>query len=358
MVKGTRKIVPRAVGLVLGISVCSQAHAQSTPSEFAEMSLTELFEQSIDDADGSSEEESPWSFAFQYKMVEFEHYLDGSDRVSRRDVLWSGPPEERTNKNFPVVPTEITQKAHVLSVGYEFAEGLRGHLTVPHIEQSTDHVSIVPGYDTFEIETSGIGDVVLSGSYRLSDTDSSQWWLSLGVSLPTGSIDEEGDTPRAPGDQQLPYTMQLGSGTYDFPLEISYQNKGRHDINVSLSANIRSGENDRDYRLGNKYSLAFRYRFHLSPVLKPYASIDFQYSESIHGADESLLVPGPFPYPASITNPDLYGGEKIGGRIGLSWQISGKYRLSGELGKPLYQHLNGPQPEEDWRSSLQISRVF
>jgi hypothetical protein len=36
--------------------------------------------------------------------------------------------------------------------------------------------------------------------------------------LPTGSIDEVGDTPRNGSGtlERLPYTMQLGSGTYDF----------------------------------------------------------------------------------------------------------------------------------------------
>ena len=45
----------------------------------------------------------------------------------------------------------------------------------------------------------------------------SVWKVGAGVSLPTGSIDEEGDTPRAPGDQQLPYTMQLGFRNLGLP---------------------------------------------------------------------------------------------------------------------------------------------
>ena len=66
--------------------------------------------------------------------------------------------------------------------------------------------------------------------------------------MPTGSIDEEGDTPRAPGSQQLPYTMQLGSGTWDFPLFLSFRKyEARWDWGMDASYTLRTCSNDRDY---------------------------------------------------------------------------------------------------------------
>jgi hypothetical protein len=357
----TSRIAPlRWTFTVVGMMCSSYGLSQSTPSEFAEMSLAELLEQSIDDPYSSRQDKSPWSFSFQRSSAEFEDFLDGDNRVSEDEVLWSGPNsgEPRTDKNFPVVPGKITQTAYILSVGYAFDDRWRGHITVPYIEQNTDHISIVPNYATFEIDSSGVGDAVVSASYKLSDTERANWWLTVGLSIPTGSIDEEGDTPRAPGDQQLPYTMQLGSGTYDFPIQISYHNKGEHDVTIALAALIRSGTNDNDYRLGNSYSLTGRYNFHFSEILQPYIGLDIDYSDSIHGADESLKTAPPFPYPAPITDPDLFGGTKIGARAGISWQVSDNYRLAVEVGKPIYQNLNGPQTREDWRSSVKISRPF
>ena len=81
---------------------------------------------------------------------------------------------------------------------------------IPFVMQSTDHISIVPGYDAFNISSEGIGDVTVVADTTLSQSLNSLWKAGAGVSIPTGSIDEEGDTPRAPGKQQLPYTMQLG----------------------------------------------------------------------------------------------------------------------------------------------------
>jgi len=334
----------------------SQCLAQSTPSEFAEMSLQQLFDQSIYESDDGKDSHSPWTLTYQFKSVEFEGYLDGTNKLSFDDVLWSPSSEVRTATNFPVVPTTIRQKAHTIALGYEFNSRWNGHISIPYIRQETDHISIIGGYENFVLETAGVGDASVSATYNWGAADEGVWRLSLGVSLPTGSIDEGGDTPRAPGDQQLPYTMQLGSGTYDFPAEFSYTSSGTQDFNVGISANIRTGTNDRGYRLGNNYSLNSRYKIDLSPTLQTSASLNFQYSRPIHGQDESLLVNAPIPYPAGITNPNLYGGKKVNLRLGVLWKFSKNYAVGLEVGKPIYQNLNGPQPKEKWRTGLSISK--
>ncbi len=327
-----------------------QSIAQSTPTEFAEMSLHELFSLSMYEA-GQKNPMSAWSLSYQYKTAKFEGYLDGTQSLGFNEVL--GPP---TNKTFPVLPTTITQTAHIYTVGYQFTDHWQGRLSVPYIKQKTDHLSLVPGYSAFTIETDGIGDVVISASHNLH---SESWLLSVGISLPSGSIDEEGDTPREPGNQQLPYTMQLGSGTYDIPIELTYQNKSAPNLSLSLAATVRTGTNDRNYRLGNNYSLTGRYDVNLFSKIEGYAGLTLQSSESIHGEDETLKVGDSPPiYPASICNPDLYGGKKIKARLGASWQVSDDYRISAEFGKPVYQDLNGPQPKEKWRAAFSIAKSY
>ena len=349
-----KPVVIAANSSLLCFFATSYCLAQSTPSEFAQMSLQELFNQSIYDTGKQQIQTSPWTLNYQYKTAKFEGYLDGSKSLSFNDV--KGPPSNGSGKTFPVVPTTITQTAHIYSVGYQFNEQWQGHLSVPYIKQSTDHLSLVPGYSTFTINTDGIGDIVMSASYALN---SESWLLSLGLSLPSGSIDEQGDTPRGPGNQQVPYTMQLGSGTFDFPVELSYQSSSTPNLSLNASATIRTGTNCRDYRLGNNYSLSGRYKVELSSKLKGYTGLTAQYSDSIHGQDNSLLAGDPATlYPASITNPDLYGGKKISARLGLLWKITEGYQLNMELSKPIYQHLNGPQPKEKWRSSFYISKLL
>lgn len=350
----TSSIVPRKSLVFLSLILLSfNAFTQSTPTEFAEMSFADLLSLTIDDEGNSKEKETPWSFVYQFKFAEFGGYLDDDKSLSNDHVLWS-PGEIRHNKNFPIIPTTITQKAHLLNIGYQLNEQWQGHLTLSYISQSTNHISIVGNYNAFTIHSSGYGDTVLSASYKLPENQSSTSWLSVGVSLPTGSIDEEGDTPRAPGDQQLPYTMQLGSGTYDFPLQFTYQNLGKHDFTVSLAATIRTGKNDRNYRLGNNYSLAGRYRFQLTPDLQTFIGGEVQHTQAIDGQDDVLLVPAAFIYPASITNPKYFGGNKVSFKTGVNWRLSQQYSVSIYGSKPLYQNLNGPQPKENWRAGIQL----
>ena len=83
----------------------------------------------------------------------------------------------------------------------------------------------MPGYDAFNISSEGSAIPHCGGRYRQSDPEQ-YLEAGAGISVPTGSIDEEGDTPRAPGNQQLPYTMQLGSGTWDVPLLLSFRKYG------------------------------------------------------------------------------------------------------------------------------------
>lgn len=227
--------------------------AQSTPAELAEMSLQELFELDVTVQETALESSSPWSLSYQFNSIEFDGYRDGNNSLDLDQVLWSGPSEQRTASNFPVVPTVIKQHVHLFNLGYQLSDNLGVYLTIPHVQQETDHISIVPGYEKFLIKTKGAGDTLLSGRYQFVSSELHHWWFGFGMSFPTGSIDEQGDTPRAPGNQQLPYTMQLGSGTYDFPLELSYQHLGSHDFSLNFSAMIRTGKNNRDYRLGNHY---------------------------------------------------------------------------------------------------------
>ena len=105
---------------------------------------------------------------------------------------------------------------------------------LPFVTQSSDHISIVPGYDAFNISSEGVGDIALVADSIVRQSLNNVWKVGAGVSLPAGSIDEAGDTPHAPRDQQLTCTMQLGSGTWDWGVDASYT--------------LRTGKNDRDYR--------------------------------------------------------------------------------------------------------------
>ena len=81
-------------------------------------------------------------------------------------------------------------------------------------------------------------------------------------------------------------------------------------------------------------------------------SVSAQTWGRIDGVDKdfSRFVGGFFP--ATVTDPSKFGGEKITVTGGLGFIGQGKFSnqsLEFTVGAPVYQRLNGPQPREVWR---------
>ena len=378
------KFIFRRILQVLGFLVAvwtgfpATVLAQTAPVDLTDMSLSELLSVKVarhtpDSGYTLVKEHGRWHFRYQYVRKEFEGYRDGTRRVSNEAVLWR-PGEVRTNKNFPVIPTKIIQEAHVAEITFDASDRISLSLMIPYLRQSTDHISIVPGYDKFAITSSGIGDMSLSASYTLWQAEHHSFRFGGGLSFPSGSVHERGDTPRASGDQRLPYTMQLGSGTYDIIGHMTYVGESSQLRHLTwlraltwggqIWGKVRTGKNDRNYRLGDRLILKTWLRAQPFNWLAPSVKLTLQFWDHIHGADADLTVPGPFPFPAPVTNPNFFGGTKVNlsGGFRLTWpdgflagtvgDILAKQSIIFEIGLPIYQSLKGPQPEEDWELGL------
>ena len=159
------------------------------PADLLDLSIEELFSVHVDTPDYNGKQSSPrWSFSYNFQKSSFNDYYDGSSKISNQDVLWTPGEEPRTSKNYPVVPTHIHQEVHALRVGYNFTDDLSLSVVAPYIKQSTDHISIVPGYSNFEIKSDGIGDITIMGSYELAHSFSAHWRVGMGISIPTGNF--------------------------------------------------------------------------------------------------------------------------------------------------------------------------
>lgn len=353
-------------GITLCSSFASQVHAQGVPSDLIDLSMDDLFQTEIRSSPASRSEaggSKKWNVSYNYRRLEFEGYLNGTKKISNDDILWNAPSGEiRTQENFPIVPDVIVQESHAVIASYAISDKTAINVALPFVKQSTDHFSIVPGYSTFNITSQGLGDISVTTSLQLSRSASEIWSASAGLSLPTGSIDEEGDTPRAPGNQQLPYSMQLGSGTYDIPASINYANIAPFmNWGTQLQAKYRIGDNDRNYTLGNRLSISSWVRFNTISWVEPSIKLAYKYWGSIDGADTEILVlpAAPFIYPAAITNPKLFGGRQIDIFLGVKFPLASKDQfISVELNIPIYQDLNGPQSKEVLGFSTSINFIF
>lgn len=351
----------RRLLLVFGLLAGGTAvWAQSPPTDLTELDIEEILALHIKRADEGAT--SRWSVGYRFVWIHFDGNRDGTEDVPIDDILWDGPSgdEARTRDNFPVVPLVIHQQAHLFEVGYDLTERLGLRLLVPFIWQETDHCSILPGFESFIITSSGIGDVHLSASYPVWSRDGRHLLLTGGVSLPVGSIEELGRTPRdAERDTQLPYTMQVGSGTLDLMPGIVFASQ-RESLRWGgeVRGTLRLGETDRDYTLGDRLGLTLWARRPVTGWFEAAAQMQVQRWGRIDGEDRSLRIdtpeaPAPFPYPAAVTDPSKFGGTKVIAQVGANLAWPGRalagHSVDIEAGLPVYQDLNGPQPKEVWR---------
>ncbi|MBT4610471.1 MAG: hypothetical protein HOC05_10560, partial [Gemmatimonadetes bacterium] len=299
-----------------------------------------------------------WNFSYRLVYARFDGNRDGTQDLTYDEVVWDrAGGETRTADNFPVVPLVINQQAHIFGVGYDISPRWTINLLVRYIHQNTDHKSVIPGFDEFLISSSGIGDISLSASRPVWRRNQHFVAASVGVSLPVGSIDEIGPTPRDPDqDTQLPYTMQIGSGTIDVLQSLVYSARGsRYTWGGRARGTFRIGETDRNYTLGNRLSVSGWLEKPLRPWLQPSVRVSLQKWGRIDGRDTDLQIDAlpVSPYPAAVTDPDKFGGTKVHVTFGATLMRDAgslaRHALQLEAGLPVYQSLHGPQPKEIFR---------
>jgi hypothetical protein len=288
-----------------------------------------------------------WMFSYRYMRMEMDGNLDGSDSISAAEITGTmmnpGP--------YMVAPLKMTMEMHMLGAMYAPSDTLTIMAMLPLLNKSMDLRSRMGA--KFTTETDGVGDASLAALLRVYQTadKSAGVHLNLGVSLPTGSIDERDDTP-AMANAKLPYGMQLGSGTYDLKPGVTYQAySAQYNWGAQALATLRSGENDNDYRLGNRYEVSGWLARSWSPALSSGVRLKHSSWADIHGADPDL---NPMMVPTADTSAQ--GGERSELLFSANYLFSAGalkgHRLALEYGVPIYQKLDGPQMEMQNTMSL------
>jgi len=283
-----------------------------------------------------------WMFSYRFMRMDMEGNRDGTDRLSTRDVL----------SEYMIAPLNMTMDMHMLGAMYGVNDNLTVMFMAPYLNIEMDHVTRMGG--KFTTKTSGIGDVKLSSLFTLKRWGMHELDFNLGLSLPTGSINEKDDTP-AGNNQHLPYPMQLGSGTCDLIPGLTYL--GNNDA-LSWGAQgiavLRLGENSNDYTLGNRFNLAGWVAKDWTKQWSTSFRADAQWWDNIDGSDKKLPLMAPAIVPTA--DPDLRGGRRLDLLLGASFApASGWFegqRFAAEVGAPIYQNLDGPQLETDWIVTL------
>jgi hypothetical protein len=216
------------------VGMSQTGSAQTVPTDLLDLSIEELFEANVVTEAERAEVARRWHLSYTYAVSDYHDYYLGTQRIGYDEVLFQPGQEDRTNSNYPVVPTEIKQEVHALRLAYDLTPAVTLRAQLPLVMQSTDHISIVPGYDAFNISSEGIGDIALVVDGIVSQSLSSIWKLGAGVSVPTGSIDERAIrlAPRVISSCPTPCSWVRAPGTYRCCLV--FENTGRSGTGVPM----------------------------------------------------------------------------------------------------------------------------
>jgi len=151
--------------------------------------------------------------------------------------------------DFLVTPTRMPMQMHRFGLMFAPADAITLMGMLPVMRYEMDHITRTggtPENPAFTTESSGIGDLRVSGLIELATLGNQALHVNAGVSIPTGSVDERDVLPTSNGQEvRLPYPMQTGSGTWDLLPGITYLGQaGDWSWGGQASATFRLGEND------------------------------------------------------------------------------------------------------------------
>lgn len=166
---------------------------------------------------------------FRFKISEMFMEM-GPLRDGTRDILSTtitGAPN--TAGVFPAVPRAMQQYMTMIGGAYSFSDNL-ALMAMTNYTINEMQMQINPAQGSnFTMTSSGIGDITLLGKYRLYANDNlvptKQAAVLFGLSLPTGDIHKKftNNTVANQNGTILPFKMQLGSGTVDPIIGLTYQ---------------------------------------------------------------------------------------------------------------------------------------
>ena len=277
-----------------------------------------------------------WMVSYRYMTMDMKGLLDGSSEVTAMEA------NSKYGFNAMMLPKEMTMDMHMFGAMHAISD----QLTLMGMLNYLDNEMTMQGASMAPMETSGLGDIKLSGLYDLARLEGGRRvHLNLGISLPTGGIDEK----KADGTI-MPYGMQLGSGTWDLLPALTFLGQSDdYSWGAQVGGTLRLDDNDRGYSLGNRVEASLWGARKISDSLSVSAKIDHSSQDELDGQDKDVTMmlrnmsPG--------YDPTHQGNDRTSLGLGLNYYFRDGglkgHRIAAEWETPISQNVNGVQLELD-----------
>ena len=309
-----------------------------------------------------------WMFSYRFMAMPMQGNLSGSSGISPDEIVTTVPNRFFGNPGQPptlrIVPLEMDMNMHMLGLMYAPSNNITLMAMLNYLEKDMDHVTYQGGAGTTELgnfttETSGLADASLSALISFLHRDDMKVHAILGVSIPTGSVDETDDILTPMGMRptvRVPYPMQLGSGSWDPIVGLNYSGFGeKFAWGAQWKSTFRLSDNDENYQLGDEHRLTGWLSY--SPITNLSTSIRAEYLDRADISGIDPVIAGP----VQTADPNRQGGERLDIGVGVNYAATGAmhgWRFALEYMMPVEQDLNGPQLETDSVLTFGVQRSW
>jgi len=255
-----------------------------------------------------------WMFGYRATREEYGDVYRGSDRVGAMELGMAG---------YSMLPESMTMEMHMLDIMYAVSDDLTLMLMPQYMTMDMSMAMIDSGHTDgmgdmhgghmagpHRHHVAGAGDTVLGGLFRLADTQGYRLHATLGVSAPTGSVEEQ----NADGTFTH-YGMQLGTGTWDLLPSLTYTSAlARLSWGAQLSARLPlEDENDSGFAFGERYGATAWGAYRAADWIS--LSARFQYTKE---GDINGHYNGPHNHSSPADLQTNYGGEFVDYGLGVN----------------------------------------
>jgi len=289
-----------------------------------------------------------WMFEYKYMRMFQDGMLDGSSSIDPLSVLqnpnykklpYSGS-HDCTSEADPCLLTNAGYKMnmdmHMLMLMYHQTADLSWMMMLNYLTNDMDmYDKMDPDMEatSFKMDSAGIGDIQLFMTKRVEETEWFDINFTVGLNLPTGSIDEPDGIEDMSGNEGIaPYDMQMGSGTYDIITALAFEGVYyRFEYGAEIYRVTRTGLNSQYYNMGDTLKIKgwSRYTFPFGTQLR--GGITQNIWSPIEGRDERMS-----------DNTRYSGGKRLDLLLGVGQKYK-DYSIYVDYAYPLLQHLNGVQ---------------
>jgi len=309
-----------------------------------------------------------WMVSYRFMSMPMKGNLLGSRSVSPDEIVTTIPNRFFGMPGQPptlrIVPLEMTMDMHMVGLMYAPSNRVTLMAMLNYLTKEMDHVTYQGGAGTtvlgnFTTRTSGLGDTSLSALVNFMHRDDARLHGIIGVSAPTGDV-EQSDDILSPMNMRptvrVPYPMQLGSGTWDPILGLSYSGFGdAFGWGAQWRSVFRVSDNDEDYRLGDEHRLTAWLSYSWTDPASVSLRAEYLDRGNVSGQDPQIMGP------VQTADPDRLGGDRLDVGVGLNLVGRGSlqgWRLAFEYMIPVEQDLDGPQLETDATFTVGVQKSW